>query len=114
MPQVPLALLALSFVQSSSPCVSFVHAYAHLLHRCVDVPVQHRSKRSLVQPLVILEGPNEPKHMGPYLELLLEEFKELGPTGGARRGTGQGCMQLHFTPVVRNRFWPDYHLTSAC
>lgn len=49
-----------------------------------------RSKREFVQPLLIIPGPREPKNIDPYLELLLEELRELGPSGAGLRQAGAG------------------------
>lgn len=49
--------------------------------RCTDMPYRLKGKAMNTFVLVIIPGPNEPKHLEPYLRRTLAAFKELGPEG---------------------------------
>jgi hypothetical protein len=51
--------------------------------RCLDLPPYLRNKLRFTLPLMVVPGPKEPKSMDPYLEAILEEAREYGPTGTA-------------------------------
>jgi hypothetical protein len=70
------------FCLQTTVCVS--NAYFWLIScscgcRCLDIPFDIRCKRRMGAPLVLTQGPREPKKLGPYLEGPLLAFRELGP-----------------------------------
>ena len=55
-------------------------------HLCVRVcghPVQHQNKQMFTSPLVVISGKKEPKSLAAYLQRLMEDLKECGPSEGS-------------------------------
>ena len=57
------------------------HSSGLIMLRCEDLDPVTRSKRTYQLPLMVICGPKQPHDIDAYLSLVLEEFKEYGPTG---------------------------------
>lgn len=52
--------------------------------RCADMPLSQLNRRRFCHVVGIIPGPKEPINIDPYLERLLQEFKQYGPSGKSR------------------------------
>lgn len=46
------------------------------------MPLSHVNRRRFSHIVGIIPGPKEPSNVDPYLQRLVEEFKQFGPQGG--------------------------------
>lgn len=61
---------------------------AALCCRCADMPLSHLNRRRFFHVVGIIPGPKEPSNLDPYLENLVEEFQQYGPSGECPARTG--------------------------
>ena len=64
--------------------------------RCRDIPHAHRCKLAFCAPLVIIPGPQQPKDIAPYLQLIFQEIEIAGREGErGMEGWDRGCWILN-------------------
>ncbi|KAK9906510.1 hypothetical protein WJX75_003063 [Coccomyxa subellipsoidea] len=57
------------------------HSTGIMVLRCFDLPAHARSRQEFCVPLLVIPGPKEPKNLKPYLDHMLQEFKEVASQG---------------------------------
>jgi hypothetical protein len=57
------------------------HSTGLIMMRCEDLDPVTRSKRKFQLPLMVICGPKQPQQIDIYLDPILAEFKEYGPSG---------------------------------
>lgn len=61
------------------------------------MPLSHLNRRCYSHIVGIIPGPQEPKNLDPYLQPLVDEFKQYGPKGECSGPVGGGyddCMAV--------------------
>lgn len=57
------------------------------------MPLSHLNRRCYSHIVGIIPGPQEPKNLDPYLQPLLDEFKQFGPQGEKRYVGPWNCCE---------------------
>lgn len=56
------------------------------------MPLSQLNRRRFCHVVGIIPGPKEPVKLNPYLESLVQEFKQFGPGGELQQGLGRPVL----------------------